>query len=647
MAESQSPVARESSVPGGGGVGEQGVAVAIIGMGAWGLAVLERLLTTARAQTGAPCPIVIHVVEPRTPGPGVYSPDLPPHLIMNTPCGQISLWPGEQADAVLPYQVGLLEWARREGYGWHGDLCIAEPGGVEITEHDFLPRRVVGRYLNWFYQRLVESAPRHVQILLHATEALDLAGGGEGRELVRLASGEVLAVDHVMLTSGHTGNRPATMLDGIAVSATEAMSPSFPVQASDRVAICGMGLSALDVLTVLTSGRGGRFEARGDGRLRYRPSGDEPRISMFSRSGLPPLAKAVGMRNSTTSYRPGIWTPEAVGELRGPENRPLNWQLDLFPLLTAEMQLEFYTQAALLDAGEREAARTRARLIRAWRAGAFEAEVELLASRLGRFDPREHFYPQLPGGFPSAGDYQEFVIGLVERDLAEALRAGGSSPVKRAFEVLRFLRDPIRRAVEFGGLDDASHLEFFPGVRARINRLVAGPPARRAQQLLALVEAGVVSFPYGPSPQVRELPGGGVEIRSTGLAVEVRERVDALVRGFIEDPMVDRSSSALLDGLYRTGRLRAIQPSAPGAGGVRLTRDAHPIDALGQVQERLWVFGALTEGARYFTNCIPSPGSRRWSFVEAERCAREVLALVGPGTVIRAESGSAAAALPS
>ena len=600
--------------------------VAIIGMGPWGLAVLERLLTASRAEAGRRH-LVIHVVEPGTPGPGVYALDLPPHLIMNTPCGQISLWPGEPEEATLPYQVGLLQWARTHGYSWHDDLCVPEAGGRELTEHDFLPRSVVGRYLSWFYQQLVQSAPRGTEVVLHPAEAVDVRPMGRYREVVHLNSGELLEVDQVMLTSGHTGNRPGSELDAIALTPTQAMDPGLEVGPSTQIAICGMGLSGLDVLTVLTSGRGGRFADLGGGRLRYIPSGNEPRIAMFSRSGLPPLAKAVGMRNATTAYSPGIWTSDAVSQLRGPEGRsPLNWRRDLLPLLLGEMQLEYYTQAGRLAHGAPAAAEIRARLIRAWGRGVFPCEVASLADQLGRFEPLEHLYPQPAGGFKSSHDYEGFVVQLVGSDLAEALRDGGTSPVKRAFEVLRFLRDPIRRAVEFGGLDPESHREFFPGVRSRINRLVAGPPARRAQQLLALVQAGIVCFPYGPSPDVRGGPRGGAEIRSTALDTEVCAKVDILVRGFLEDPMVDRSSSPLIDNLFSAGRLQRIEPSSPGAGGVSLTRESHPVDARGREQQRVWVFGPLTEGARYFTNCIPSPGSRRWSFVEAGRCAAEVLA---------------------
>ena len=90
---------------------------------------------------------------------------------------------------------------------------------------------------------------------------------------------------------------------------------------------------------------------------------------------------------------------------------------------------------------------------------------------------------------------------MVETDLDEALAVGGS-PVKAAQEVLRILRDQLRSVIEFGGLSLESYIDFQSNVRGRINRLEAGPPPLRSQQLLALLDAGVVRVPLRPDPEV-------------------------------------------------------------------------------------------------------------------------------------------------
>ena len=64
--------------------------IAVVGLGSWGLSFLERIVTGSRSQWG---PVRVHVIEPGTPGSGVYATDQPDYLILNTPCGQVSLYP--------------------------------------------------------------------------------------------------------------------------------------------------------------------------------------------------------------------------------------------------------------------------------------------------------------------------------------------------------------------------------------------------------------------------------------------------------------------------------------------------------------------------------------------------------------------------
>jgi hypothetical protein len=336
------------------------------------------------------------------------------------------------------------------------------------------------------------------------------------------------------------------------------------------------------------------------------------------------------MRNVTTTYRAGIWTESAVADLReastaaGGQGR-LNWEHGLYPLLLGEMTLEYYTQSSSLRDGLGSASSLRSQLVGAWHDGSFQKHVHALAGRLGSFEPRDHFRPDNRAALSSARDYHDFVRDLVARDLTEAEQPDGASPVKMSYEVLRFLRDPIRRAVEFGGLDAESHRVFFSRASKQITRLVAGPPAARARQLLALADAGVVTFPYGPAPQVEPDGNGGAQIQSSQLRRRHSEHVELAVRGYSETPVVHMSASPLVDSLHRRGRLCRLELGGNPVAGVELTRDSHPVNAQGEIQGNLWLFGAITEGTRYFNNCIPSPGSRRWSFEEALKCARQIL----------------------
>ena len=115
--------------------------------------------------------------------------------------------------------------------------------------------------------------------------------------------------------------------------------------------------------------------------------------------------------------------------------------------------------------------------------------------------------------------------------------APGGSPVKAALEVTRILRDQIRAVIEFGGLSLESYIDFQSNVRGRINRLEAGPPPLRSQQLLGLLDAGAVQVPFGPHPEVTATDNGKVRIRSTKLDEPSEAIVNGVVRGHLDLPV--------------------------------------------------------------------------------------------------------------
>ncbi|HXY45491.1 MAG TPA: FAD/NAD(P)-binding protein [Acidimicrobiales bacterium] len=587
--------------------------VALVGAGAWGLCALERLADAVRTER---CPTRVHVVEAATPGPGVYALDDPEYLLLNTPCGQLSLYPWDDDGAAPRYGLGLYEWAKQVGYRWNGESCRVSRTGREVSPHDYLPRRVLGAYLQWFFETLVEDAPSPLEIVLHRALAVDVVSQPGGLEHVRLDTGEVLAVDHVILTTGHTANldHPEHLVRPYPVTAYVDAIPS-----TSSVGVIGMGLVAIDAITALTVGNGGSFVEVGD-RLRYRASGREPQIYLFSRSGFPYCAKAVEALDETDEYASVICTSEAVAAIRADAGR-IDLRTTMLPLIFAEMQARYYLHSAALAAGPDAAKEVRGRLEQS-SVGDFESAVAPYAARYGSFDASRNFFAP-EDSFVSATDYEDRVYAMIEADLNEALK-GPASAVKAAYEVLRFQRDAMRTVIEFGGLSLESYLDFQSNIRTKVSRLVAGPPAVRSQQLLALMNAGVVKAPFGPAPRLTTSPSGRT-IRSRELDTPFSAPVDFLIQGYLEDPTLHRSSSPLLTHLYQRGRLQQFKYGDTPVGSVELSRDFHPIDRDGHVQEHLSILGALTEGVRYFTHYLPSPKSRLRVFLDAQRCVEELL----------------------
>jgi uncharacterized NAD(P)/FAD-binding protein YdhS len=601
------------------------VEVAIIGLGPWGLSALERLLDGLGTQSGQCREATVHVVEPGRAGSGAYSGiEQPDYFILNTPCGQHLLQPGPEHGS-LP---GFFEWVQARGYRWVGDRCQITSSGRAITKHDFLPRRLMGEYLEWCFGELVAKRPSGVRVVQHGEHAVDVTEI-EGGERILLASGDSIDVDFVILATGHTGNA--------GIGSDRAPLPPYPheayssaVEPQSSVAVSGMGLVAIDVVMALTRGLGGEFV--GEGKLGYVPSGREPLIHMFSRTGEPYRAKSPGTEDPTGAYIPGVCTPDAVELARRRRQREtgsgrLDMRIDVLPLILAEIEVRFYEQAARLRSGEEAARAVQTDLTRAWTEGTFAACVATHEAKYGFFDASTVFFPEREIDAISSKDYEAHVYSTISDDLSEAFVRGGASPVKAAQEVLRVLRDTMRGAVEFRGLTHESYIDFQASLRPAVTRNITGPPAFRCQQLLALMDADILTTPFGPSPTVTAEAGGGYWVTSERLMEPFSKHVDTLVRGHLDDPTCDRSRSTLLQNLYRSGRICQLHYGSTCVGSIDLSEDLNPINANGEPQRRLFIVGALTEGVRYFTAYIPSPKSRVRAFIDAEACVEQILSL--------------------
>ncbi len=605
--------------------------IAIVGLGPWGVCALERVVTTARDQLRPAVDVAVHVIEPGTPGSGVYDVTQPDYLLLNNPCGELSLYPFATEPDRPCYGLGLYDWVVARGYRWVGERCAIDPAGEPIERHHFLPRRLMGEYLRWFYGALVVAAPSGVHIVHHPTAAVDIVARRDGSEEVWLGDGGTVVVDHVIVTSGHTANQVdegGYVLDPYPVGA---YVDTIPTTAT--VAVSGMGLVALDVVTALTVGRGGEFVEDGGG-LRYRPSGREPRLQLFCRSGLPFTAKSVTGKDRTDVYKPVICTDEALDALSGRargSRRLVDVRRELLPLLFAEMSARYYAQVAFQASGTAATgAAVREQLRSAWADRSFDEELGRLSRRFGSFNAEDLFFGRQPN-YCSSDDYERFVYRSLADDLREAEVPDGASPVKSAAQVFRIFRDRMRSVVEEGGLSFDSYLDFNADICSRIHRLVAGPPALRTRQMLALMDAGLVRMPYGPAPAqglaVTGPPSSATQARISSTAFEQAyvENVDVVIRGHLEEPRIAGSASQLLTRLYNRGRVSQFRYGEVAVGSVDLTSDSHPIDIEGQPQPRISMFGVLTEGVRHFTAYIPSPRSRIRAFEDLGACVAEIL----------------------
>lgn len=595
--------------------------VTIIGMGPRGLSILERIVAFARS---APHPLHINLVDPGECGPGVHSPRLPQHLLINTLASQVTIFPF--ADAVeMPCACpapSLTEWAREQGYRRFGEQFVKVDagcaGGDGIGDADYLPRQLLGLYLAWACAQVIAAAPPTLTVKHVRQRAVDLSHQPGGSFMLELENGYALASDFVFLATGHGRSVPDAGEAGCHSFAGEHacrngklayVRHAYPldrlagVDPGATVAIQGLGLTAHDVVAELTAGRGGRFVADGVA-LRYLPSGQEPRLLLFSRQSMPALARGINQKGLAGRHYARFFTRGAVSELREQRLRAglggqLDFERDLLPLALKEMAYAWRTVAD----------------------GAAPDASWYVVEREERAAVEAMLFPLRGHTFDGAAGFAAFVRAALESDLREAAKGNLGSPAKAAADVLRDARAVLQDIVENAGLTPESHQAFLAVFNPAINRITFGPPRQRNAQLLALMDAGLLSI-APPGAQVRpdearaqfalDLPGGA----TLHADVLVVARLDAW------SPATD--DAILTRNLLKRGLVRPFMNGGYHPGGMDVDYAGHPVGRDGKPARTLWAVGYPVEGAHYYTHALPRPRMHSRQVLDADRCVREL-----------------------
>lgn len=222
-------------------------------------------------------------------------------------------------------------------------------------------------------------------------------------------------------------------------------------------------------------------------------------------------------------------------------------------------------------------------------------------------------------------------------------RAGNvHGPLKSALDVLRDLRNEIRLAVDHGKLEGASYRDDLQSWYTPLNAFLSiGPPASRIEELIALIEAGVV-----------EVLGPGVRLHAP--AADDREAVftvtsdvvpgapvaaTALVEARLPEPDLPRTAEPLLRDLLESGQ--AARHRIEGACGIAYEtkglavteRPYRLVDAGGRAHPRRFAYGVPTEAVHWVTAAGSRPGVNSMTLGDADAIACAVLALpVAPRT---------------
>ncbi|MFI0235898.1 FAD/NAD(P)-binding protein [Streptomyces sp. NPDC016845] len=657
----QAPPVPSEDAP-GRSAGERQLRLCLVGAGPRGLSVLERLCADARTHA-AGVAVTVHVVDPDRPGPGrVWRTGQSRHLLMNTVASQVTLFTDptvEMAGEIAP-GPSLYEWARHMAsseYAGPVDEDVRAQARA-LTPDSYPTRAFYGHYLEWVFRRVVRGAPPGVRVVVHRLRAVRLQDCPGGLQSVSLADGtRIGGLDAVVLAQGHLPLRadPAQrrLADFAARHSLVHLPPANPADLDLRavlpqspVLLRGLGLNFFDHVALFTVGRGGAFERdAATGRLRYRPSGREPVLYAGSRRGVPYHARGHNQKGAHGRHRPLLLTPGKLAELRrAADRRGLDFARDLWPLIAKEVETVYY--AALLTRGGRARAARRftARTLAApWRS---PQEAALLAefgiSQGERWDWQRVQRPYGEGGFPTAVAHRAWLLRTLRRDLAEAAAGNVDSPLKAALDVLRDLRNEIRLVVDHGGLAGRSHRDDLRRWYTPLNAFLSiGPPPQRVEEMIALVEAGVLHL-MGPGMTVRTDERDGVFVAESADVPGHRVAATALVEARLPEPDLRRTADPLLRHLLATGQCRpyVIRDAEHGdyeTGGLAVTgRPYRVITADGAPHPRRFAYGVPTESVHWVTAAGIRPGVNSVTLGDADAIALAVLALAASNAADRA-----------
>ncbi|CAF1585341.1 unnamed protein product, partial [Didymodactylos carnosus] len=234
--------------------------IAIVGVGSRGLTILERLTAIYDEQLHY-YELDIYLIDPgRYHGQGVHSSEQSDNLLINTVACQVTMFGDESVLNCGPMRKGpsLFEWAKNI----NNEQCK----GREIKENDYLSRALLGKYLKWCHDELVNNLPKGIRVHHYYETVNDLQRLNDGRLKLFLANDCTLYVDCAILTTGH-GQNFLDNEENIYTKFVEeccSINPhlnyfrSYPLnqlQSIDKhakIAIQGLGLSCHDVLSELT-----------------------------------------------------------------------------------------------------------------------------------------------------------------------------------------------------------------------------------------------------------------------------------------------------------------------------------------------------------------------------------------------------------
>lgn len=620
--------------------------IAIVGAGPRGISLVERLAAHLRA-TPLESPLHLHIIDDAPLGAGrIWDTEQTRTLCMNTLAGAVTLFTEPSSTTTAPVLEGpiLYEWiqllrgerpdiapAKLELYDSHPpreELAASFAEELARTRPESNPSRALyGAYLEWVFEVALAQLPETVDVVQHRARALSI-DAAEGHDVIALSDASTVTADATVLAYGWQVpalSESERALAEAAHSDLHWVRPNNPVEqpvsevpAGEKVLIRGLGMGFFDIMALLTIDRGGEFVGDPSTRsgLRYEPSGEEPHFIVSSGRGYPYIPKseyhALPPKAALTRFR------AAVAALN-PEME-LDFGTQLLPHILRDAYAEYYENQARVapDALQRPLAD----IIATIDATAVDADDltgmadQLTAALEGSSaQPLDLAHWANPLDDFTGGEITEYIAEGLARDIIEAV-AAADSPLKSALWAISAARKPSSIAGSEGRMTWESRTSTFKEFMAFGQMVGSGPPLFRTRQLLALVDAGLVTF-LGQRPQLE------IGEKFTLRTVHNEASSTWLIDAWMHSPDVRRAGDPLAVSL--NGRVRAFVDHGQATGSPETTWNRRVVNPGGTEDPRLHIVGIPTYSQWPDTTISPMPGTDPLMLQETDRTAGSLL----------------------
>lgn len=638
-----------------------GNSIAIVGAGPRGVSIIERIAAYLQQAPDAG-DLAIHLIDDAQPGAGrIWDTDQTHTLCMNTLAGAVTLFtePGATVDGPVlegPIQYEWIQLLRGERDGidpakvalfeqFPPDESVARDFAAELaaTRPESNPSRALyGAYIRWFYWVAVAQLPASAEVVEHAARAESLVSDG-ARDVISLSDGTTVVADATVLATGWTTNGPRPQEEALAASGLTWLRPDNPVEqpvdqlpTTGTLLVRGLGMGFFDLTALLTFDRGGRFvddESTRSG-LRYEPAGREPHLVVTSGRGYPYLPKSEYKSLPPAANLDRLKAVcAALGSTPAGSNS-IDFGIQVWPAIVRDSYSEYYrTQArvnpaalyvglddilARIDGADLESV--------ASTHSAYEVVQALNAALDGvSAEPFDLAYWMNPlAGFEgSIDELTALIADGMARDIREAVSAW-DSPTKAGLWAVSAARKPSSILGSEARFTLESRTGAFAQFWATGQMAGSGPPLFRIRQLLALVDAGLVTF-LGPKP--------GLAIDEDGFTLTSGDRSASstvLVDAWMHSPDVTNpEAGGLYASLVDAGRVRPFQDGGDSASPEVEPSTRRAVTTSGDVDARLHIVGIPTHAQLPDTTISPMPGTDPLMLQETDKTAKSLLRAAG------------------